>query len=112
MTTTTQSTTNATDRMLAELPAERALRASRRAWELFQADRTGYVTLYDATVKAVAELRAEPAPAVVEFESATRPGLTHRVDLVAGTCTCEAGRHGKACWHVKAARQQQQQAAA
>jgi hypothetical protein len=108
-----QTYSNSTDRLLAELPAERALRASARAWELFQADRTGYLTLYDATVKAVAELRAEPAPAVVEFESATRPGLTHRVDLVAGTCTCEAFRLGRReCWHVKAARQQQQQAAA
>ncbi len=33
-------------------------------------------------------------------ESRTRPGLEHTVSVPDGTCTCEAGQHGVACWHL------------
>ncbi len=32
--------------------------------------------------------------------SASRAGVVHRVE--AGSCTCEAGQAGRACWHVAA----------
>lgn len=31
--------------------------------------------------------------------SATRAGVVHRVSTVDG-CSCEAGAHGRACWHA------------
>lgn len=37
---------------------------------------------------------------VYTVESRTRPGVRHTVDVAAGTCTCEAGAHGLACWHL------------
>lgn len=33
-------------------------------------------------------------------ESRTRPGLEHTVNVPEETCTCEAGQHGVACWHL------------
>lgn len=33
--------------------------------------------------------------------SGTRGGVIHRVDD-SGVCSCEAGQHGRACWHVEA----------
>lgn len=37
-------------------------------------------------------------------ESNTRPEHFHRIEVVAGgrfSCTCEAGKYGIACWHIR-----------
>jgi hypothetical protein len=38
--------------------------------------------------------------------SGTRAGVVHRITLD-GVCSCEAGQHGRPCWHVEAIMQQQ-----
>ncbi len=37
---------------------------------------------------------------VFEISSRTRPGLTHKTDVVHLECSCEAGRNGIRCWHL------------
>lgn len=32
------------------------------------------------------------------LESRTRPGVVHRLSVSHG-CSCEAGEHGRVCWH-------------
>jgi SWIM zinc finger len=41
---------------------------------------------------------------VYAVASASRPGVAHTVTIEAGAyrCDCEAGRHGKPCWHAAA----------
>jgi hypothetical protein len=39
---------------------------------------------------------------LVKIESTSRPGLVHRVDLAAGTCSCEATV--EVCRHIRIAR--------
>ena len=36
--------------------------------------------------------------------SASRPGVAHTVTVAGGAyrCDCEAGRHGRVCWHAAA----------
>lgn len=34
------------------------------------------------------------------IESRTRPGLGHQVDTLRLTCSCEAGKRGRRCWHL------------
>jgi len=36
-------------------------------------------------------------------ESASRPGLGHQVDTLRLRCGCEAGQHGRRCWHLTTA---------
>lgn len=52
--------------------------------------------------KAAAQLHAGCAPVATVggflVESRTRGGVVHRVSTVNG-CSCEAGLHGKPCWH-------------
>jgi hypothetical protein len=112
--------TTAADRALAQLAEPQRAAASAEAWRRFQADTTGYVTLYDATAQVVAELLAAPVEpdaqqrkaawyaargvAAERFStghlvpSGTRAGVVHYVS--AEGCSCEAGRNGRRCWHV------------
>jgi hypothetical protein len=57
-------------------------------------------------------------PYTYHVESKTRPGTFHVVDAHRLTCTCEAGRARRGCWHLRLAlayhdwRKRQQAAAA
>ncbi len=33
-----------------------------------------------------------------EVDSRTRPGHTHKIDVLRLTCSCEAGKEGMRCW--------------
>jgi hypothetical protein len=118
--------TTATDRALAQLPEAQRDAASAEAWRRFQADTTGYVTLYDATMQVVAEALALPfEPTAAERKAAwqasqgvaarpfkgghlvpsgTRAGVVHFV--TSEGCSCEAGRNGRRCWHQALVEQQ------
>src|SRR5690242_7885670 len=37
---------------------------------------------------------------IYDISSRTRQGLTHRVDIASGQCSCEAGQHHVDCWHI------------
>lgn len=37
---------------------------------------------------------------VFQVSSRSRPGLTHTVDVSRLRCDCEAGQHGRRCWHL------------
>ena len=40
-------------------------------------------------------------PYTYHVESNTRPGIFHVVDAHRLTCTCEAGRRSRGCWHLR-----------
>src|SRR5438132_143688 len=42
-------------------------------------------------------------PYVYHVESKTRPGIFHIGDAHRLTCTCEAGRARRGCWHLRLA---------
>lgn len=42
-------------------------------------------------------------PYAYHVESKTRPGVFHVVDAHRLTCTCEAGRARRGCWHLRLA---------
>jgi hypothetical protein len=42
-------------------------------------------------------------PYIFHISSATRPGLFHVADAYRLTCSCEAGRAGRGCWHLRLA---------
>jgi hypothetical protein len=42
-------------------------------------------------------------PYTYHVESKTRPGTFHVVDAHRLTCTCEAGRARRGCWHLRLA---------
>lgn len=42
------------------------------------------------------------------IESRTKPGIGHQVDVLRLTCSCEAGKHGRRCWHLSWALQAEQ----
>jgi len=44
------------------------------------------------------------AQGVYEIGSRTRAGLAHTVNILTDACTCEAGQHSVACWHLDYAR--------
>jgi hypothetical protein len=119
-----QGHSTATDRALAQLPEAQRDAAQAEAWKRFQADTTGYVTLYDATMQVVAELLALPfEPTAAERKAAwqasqgvvarpfkgghlvpsgSRAGIVHYVSAE-GQCSCEARG---ACWHQALVEQQ------
>jgi hypothetical protein len=119
------STTSVTTATATIAEAQRTA-AQAEAWKRFQADTTGYVTLYDATMQVVAEALALPfEPTAVERKAAwqaaqgvvavrhgdgwlvpsgSRAGVVHFV--TAEGCSCEAGRSGKRCWHQALVEQQ------
>jgi hypothetical protein len=121
-----QGHSTATDRALAQLPEAQRDAAQAEAWRRFQADTTGYVTLYDATMQVVAEALALPfEPTAAERKAAwqasqgvvavrhgdgwlvpsgSRAGVVHFV--TSEGCSCEAGRSGKRCWHQALVEQQ------
>jgi len=39
------------------------------------------------------------------IESTTQQGVGHQVDTRRGVCTCLAGKHGRACKHLRLARE-------
>ena len=42
-------------------------------------------------------------PYTYHVESKTRPGIFHVADAHRLTCTCEAGRARRGCWHLRLA---------
>jgi hypothetical protein len=42
-------------------------------------------------------------PSLYHVESKTRPGIFHVVDVHRLSCTCEAGRYQRGCWHLRIA---------
>jgi hypothetical protein len=40
-------------------------------------------------------------PYLYHVESQARPGIFHVVDVHRLTCTCEAGRYQRGCWHLR-----------
>ncbi len=58
-----------------------------------------------ATTTADPRIRAvDEEGGVYEVSSRTREGRTHTVNISTGVCTCEAGQHSVACWHLDYAR--------
>src|SRR3954471_486768 len=48
-------------------------------------------------------LKKGSKPYLFHVESQSRPGLFHVTDAYRMTCTCEAGRARRLCWHVRLA---------
>ena len=46
-------------------------------------------------------LKRGSKPYTYHVESKTRPGIFHVVDAHRLTCTCEAGRARRGCWHLR-----------
>jgi len=55
------------------------------------------------TITRKPAIRLGMRPHIYNIESATRPGVFHTTDAYKMTCTCEAGRNGRRCWHVATA---------
>lgn len=111
-----QAHSNSVDRSLAQLPEHQRAAAAEQAWTLFQSD--DKLSWAEATAFVVAATLAQPAPMgqriakarqVVIVESASTPGRVYEV--VNGVCNCPAASFGRTCWHLRAARQQDRQAA-
>jgi hypothetical protein len=61
-----------------------------------------------APVISIAEkpqIKAGYNPHVYWVGSRSHPGATHLTNVQTGRCTCPAGKHGRACWHLGVARQ-------
>jgi hypothetical protein len=98
------------DRLLAQLPEAQRAAAQSEAFALFQSD--ARLSFVEAIAFTVSAMLAAPQPQVVEVESASQPGVRYTVDLTTGRCSCPASQFNRPCWHLKAARAQQQKAAA
>jgi hypothetical protein len=48
-------------------------------------------------------IRLGSKPCTYHVESKTRPGIFHVADAYRLTCTCEAGRVRRGCWHLRLA---------
>ena len=48
-------------------------------------------------------IRIGRASHTYHIESATRPGIFHTANAYRLTCSCEAGRRGRRCWHLATA---------
>jgi hypothetical protein len=49
--------------------------------------------------------RALSSAHVYLVESRSQPGTGHMVNAQTAHCTCLAGKHNRACWHLSVARQ-------
>lgn len=58
-------------------------------------------TISSATYKPTVKRGSKPY--LYHIESATKRGTFYSVDAFRMTCTCEAGRRGRRCWHIATA---------
>lgn len=76
-------------------------------YALLNAEAENYFIVPDAVETALpdGDVSEQPSQIVHTVESRTRPGVVHTirlVDPVEGVvlCDCEAGKHGRHCWHI------------
>lgn len=55
------------------------------------------------TTSSKPRIRLGSKPYIYHVESKTRPGIFHVADAHRLTCSCEAGRARRGCWHLRLA---------